>query len=139
MTEKIRAPWTSEQVEALNRFQQRGGMHPFTCGLDRHGNAKVLIATEYGWRCPDDECDYTQDWAHAFMADPNAWPRSPFGERHGPTPQEASLAAVQATELQERLARIKAEVALLCECCGYNRERMARIRAELGLPADGVR
>jgi hypothetical protein len=93
MTEKIRAPWTPEQVAALNAFQQRGGMHPFTCGHDHpaHPDA-VLEATPKGWRCFVLGCEYEQDWAHAFMADPNAWPKSPFGERHGPTPQEARAA-----------------------------------------------
>ena len=28
---------------------------------------EVLIATPDGWICPS--CDYTQDWAHGFMAD----------------------------------------------------------------------
>jgi hypothetical protein len=39
--------------------------------------------------------------------------------------------------LRARLQRIRAEVRLLCGCCGDNRERMARIRAELGLDTDG--
>jgi hypothetical protein len=64
------APWTTEQVEALNRYQISGRGHPFTCGgnrcdefhLDGQG---VLVATENGWVCR--YCDYTQDWAHAWM------------------------------------------------------------------------
>lgn len=65
----IRAPWTAEQVEALNRSQQSGFVHPYTCGsgkrteanhLDKEG---VLVATENGWRCL--YCSYTQEWAHA--------------------------------------------------------------------------
>jgi hypothetical protein len=98
MTEKIRAPWTPEQVAALNAFQQRGGMHPFTCGHEHpaHPDA-VLEATPKGWRCFVLGCEYEQDWAHAFMADPDAWPKSPFGERHGPTPQEVSAAVRSAT------------------------------------------
>jgi hypothetical protein len=39
--------------------------------------------------------------------------------------------------LSARLERIRAEVRMLCDCCGNNRERMGRIRAELGLDADG--
>ncbi|MWA08808.1 hypothetical protein [Streptomyces sp. BA2] len=75
-TDKIRSPWTPEQVDALNRFQREGGMHPFTCGNEHpaHPNA-ILEATESGWRCHVLGCDYEQDWAHAFMADPNAWPQ----------------------------------------------------------------
>jgi len=46
-------------------------MHPFTCAtgetkkdLDGEG---VLVATPEGWVCP--YCDYTQNWAHDFMAE----------------------------------------------------------------------
>ncbi len=67
---QIEPPWSAEQVEQLNRFQQLGVMHPFTCGTtNKHTTdvAVVLVATADGWRCP--VCDYTQNWAHAFMAD----------------------------------------------------------------------
>lgn len=59
----VRAPWTDEQVAALNRFQ-RGPWHPFTCGHkpSSHG---YLVATNLGWECR--YCDYRQDWAHLFM------------------------------------------------------------------------
>lgn len=90
MTDLIRAPWTSEQVAALEQFQTVSNMHPFTCGADHHTLAPRLIPSHSGWYCPDPDCDYQQDWAHAFMADPARWPRSPFGERHGPTPQEVA-------------------------------------------------
>jgi hypothetical protein len=77
----IHAPWTAEQVEALNDFQERGGMHPFTCGSDHHEHRNPnLRATIDGWVCRDTNCDYTQDWALAFMADPDAWPK-PFRDR----------------------------------------------------------
>lgn len=95
MTDKIRPPWTPQQVSALNKFQRHGGMHPFTCpqpegpvGLTLHPASPRLLATPDGWACSIPGCDYRQDWAHAFMADPEAWPKPPFGERHGPTPQE---------------------------------------------------
>jgi hypothetical protein len=39
--------------------------------------------------------------------------------------------------LRAKLERIRAEVAMLCDCCGNNRQRMGRIRAELGLDTDG--
>jgi hypothetical protein len=69
----MKAPWTPQQVAALNRYQASGFAHPFTCGnrsRDTHptianGDFGVLVATEYGWKCPD--CDYTQDWAHDGM------------------------------------------------------------------------
>ena len=45
-------------------------MHPFTCGNDLcrgvSGQHASLIASEDGWHCP--ACDYTQNWAHGFMA-----------------------------------------------------------------------
>lgn len=89
MTDTIRAPWTPEQVENLNRFQQQGGMHPFTCGNDQHGVNVVLMAHRDGWHCSDPGCSYRQDWAHAFMADPDTWPK-PF--------QQLRQAATQATD-----------------------------------------
>ncbi|MFM9616816.1 hypothetical protein ACKI14_02500 [Streptomyces turgidiscabies] len=77
MTDPIRAPWTPEQVAALNEFQRRGGMHPFTCGGEHAGSSPALVARADGWHCPGSyqaPCDYRQDWAHVFMTDPNAWP-----------------------------------------------------------------
>ncbi len=68
---EIKAPFTPEQVAALNRWQQNENGHPFTCAngrdekhLDGEG---VLVATQEGWVCP--YCDYKQDWAHDFMAE----------------------------------------------------------------------
>jgi ribosomal protein S27AE len=67
--DKTRAPWTPEQVAALNDFQQRGEFHPFTCPTRYdNGTHVVLVAHEDGWHCP--ACDYRQDWAHDFMAVP---------------------------------------------------------------------
>lgn len=74
----IHAPFTPAQVEALNRYQSHGNMHPFTCGNAHDGASVVLIARADGWHCSDPLCDYRQDWAHAFMADPDARPK-PFG------------------------------------------------------------
>ena len=75
------APWTPEQVEALNKWQREGPFHPFTCGGDRGDEAHrkyaeqnndpdfgLLVATPEGWKCP--VCDYKQDWAHDFMMTP---------------------------------------------------------------------
>lgn len=73
MSERIHAPFTTEQVIRLNAWQTDGRVHPFTCEM--HSDTP-LVATAEGWRCPhaggyapiDVHCDYTQDWAHAFMA-----------------------------------------------------------------------
>ena len=66
----INAPWTEEQVEALNLFQSSGIMHPFTCGAD--DCRRTLVAHEDGWHCPRTGCTYHQDWAHGGMADRQA-------------------------------------------------------------------
>ena len=69
MGDKIYAPFTDAQVEALNEWQDAGVVHPFTC-VFAHSNGHVnLVATNEGWRCPDSTCPYIQDWAHEFMAD----------------------------------------------------------------------
>jgi hypothetical protein len=61
----IQAPWTGEQVDALNRFQRAGDVHEFTCRHDHGGLDRTLYATRDGWRCP--HCSYQQDWAHQAM------------------------------------------------------------------------
>lgn len=62
---KIKAPFTTAQVDALNNFQRRlGFVHPFTCGHDHPGD-RDLVATKDGWICC--HCDYRQDWAHEAM------------------------------------------------------------------------
>lgn len=67
----IKAPFTDEQVKNLNDYQESGIMHEFTCGNQNHpmGQARCLVATKDGWVCPG--CNYTQDWAHDWMADPS--------------------------------------------------------------------
>ncbi|MER6492651.1 hypothetical protein [Streptomyces griseorubiginosus] len=91
----IRAPWTPEQVDALNAFQQRGGMHPFTCGGEHTPASPTLVAYTDGWRCPQpygESCDYRQDWAHAFMAQPPA--ASPVSVVSGQTLRDRVAEAV---------------------------------------------
>jgi hypothetical protein len=76
----VRAPFTSQEVESLNRWQNATWVHPYTCGSGRRKDAThvdgegKLVATETGWSCP--YCEYTQDWAHGFMM-------------QGPTPKPA--------------------------------------------------
>jgi len=65
-----KAPWTINQIVALNRWQECGYVHPFTC--PRHDNSESevrLVATEKGWRCSKFDCHYEQDWCHDFMLD----------------------------------------------------------------------
>ena len=54
-------PWTDEQVQGLNEYQEAGWFHPYTCGSDSHEHHVNLRATPNGWVCP--ECPYTQGWA----------------------------------------------------------------------------
>jgi hypothetical protein len=79
----VQAPWTDEQVANLNRWQNHGFMHGFTCGSGKRGDQDhvayaalhdlndngLLLATPQGWVCPVPSCPYTQDWAHDFMVD----------------------------------------------------------------------
>jgi hypothetical protein len=60
----LEKPFTESEVEKLNQWQTDGRFHPFTCGSA--DCREVLVATVDGWVCP--KCDYTQDWAHDFMA-----------------------------------------------------------------------
>lgn len=68
MINKIKAPWSIEQVEFLNNWQKNPRFHPYTCVYRGDGNHNMydgdlgsLLATENGWVCRD--CDYTQLWA----------------------------------------------------------------------------
>jgi hypothetical protein len=86
----IRAPWTAEQVEALNRWQASDFVHPYTCGSGYRTNRSIhpdgegrLVATEHGWVCPN--CDYRQEWAWAGSLHVEAFDimRRPAGEADG--------------------------------------------------------
>jgi hypothetical protein len=66
--------WSNEEVDSLNKYQNGGHFHPFTCcgpseikECERiSGKSEgLLIATENGWVCPCGK--YTQNWAHGFM------------------------------------------------------------------------
>jgi hypothetical protein len=73
--DKIFAPFTDEQVAALNCYQKYGDFHPFTCcsheGCQRatREDRGILIASNEGWKCPCGK--WEQTWAHSFMANSN--------------------------------------------------------------------
>ena len=68
MNEHTHAPWTDEQVAALNRYQQEGQGHPFTGNRHQDGSECILVATNAGWvKCCSDET-IVQTWAWDFMA-----------------------------------------------------------------------
>jgi hypothetical protein len=72
----IKAPFSPEQVAALNRWQITGWVHPFTCANRNDGShydGGWLVATTRGWICP--YCTHTQSWAHKHMLTP---PDNPF-------------------------------------------------------------
>jgi hypothetical protein len=80
----IKAPWTVEQVVALQNWQDAEFTHPFTCGKrdghpTLHGDHGILIPTVNGWICQF--CDYTQDWAHPFMFEPIRNPLATLRDR----------------------------------------------------------
>jgi hypothetical protein len=57
----IIAPWTDEEVEALNCFQTCGKVHPYTCGGGGGPHSGVdLVATNEGWYCP--KCGSVVQW-----------------------------------------------------------------------------
>ena len=72
---RIYAPFNEDQVDALNKFQSLGYIHPFTCP-NNHGGERILEARESGWVCPD--CNYTQNWAHDFMGEVDCHPVNPM-------------------------------------------------------------
>jgi hypothetical protein len=82
------APWTDDEVDSLNAYQQSGAGHEFTCGDDacrggkagRPGSRQApLIAGPGGWLCRF--CPYRQDGAHPWMAnwewEQFRWPGTP--------------------------------------------------------------
>lgn len=62
-SEQIDAPWTDDQVAALNDFQSSNVVHPFTSG-----GGKTLIATRDGW-VEEEGGPVVQTWAYSLMAD----------------------------------------------------------------------
>lgn len=62
----IKAPFTLEQVEMMNEYQEMGVYHPYTCPRDRSN----LHATPGGWICF--RCKYTQKDVDEFVIDPQA-------------------------------------------------------------------
>lgn len=80
MNEHINVPWSQVEVDALNAWQNCDMVHAYTCGGNRMdaahrkyqsehgGDFGQLVATTDGWMCP--ACDYRQNWAHGFSAQP---------------------------------------------------------------------
>lgn len=62
--EKFAAPFTAEQVEALNKWQKWGANVGFHCST--HDKKKLEARTD-GWHCTEPGCTHALDWAYAFM------------------------------------------------------------------------
>lgn len=114
---KIRAPFTPEQVLALQAWQHGGGFHPFTCAdRDDHpivdGDKGILIPTVNGWICPF--CDYRQNWAHAFMCKP-ATNDNPATHQITDTASmtDTNVTVSPASQESDALAKANAEIARL--------------------------
>lgn len=146
VSERLHAPWTPAQVQALNRYQQAGRMHPFTCGYsaeyEHPGGSTELVATIGGWICP--YCEYEQDWAHPFMADPEygrpwiATHDEPSAEALAEMPEltEAELAAMVPVDVvtSERLKRriiARAQVAAWAEQVRINPHAIEQVLATM--------
>ncbi len=73
MKSEVFAPFSPDQVEALNAYQKLGYVHPYTCGRC----LAKLVAKADGWHCTAPGCTYTQQWAHAYTADKLKHPNPP--------------------------------------------------------------
>ncbi len=77
---EIKAPFTAEQIDGLNKWQLAGYVHEFTCAKSHKPySSRVLEARTEGWFCRG--CNaIVQDWAHDFMAEgPRANPLEVLG------------------------------------------------------------
>lgn len=111
----IRAPFTPAQVTALNAYQQAGRMHPFTCGGDHAPGSPALVAYTDGWRCPQpygEHCNYRQDWAHAFMAEPPPVSAGGEAQTHHDDTGDDRLTVLSPAEYRAAVRRALAEVGL---------------------------
>lgn len=65
---KIKAPWTEEQVRVLKWWQEDEPFHSYTClnrGDGGHPEGSKLVPTTQGWIC--EYCSFTQEWAWFFL------------------------------------------------------------------------
>lgn len=62
MAEKIHAPWTQREFDALSAHQRDERRHPLTC--PDHSD-KPLTVYRGGLVCWERGCEYTQTWAPA--------------------------------------------------------------------------
>lgn len=74
----IYVPFTDEQVAALNDYQKTA-LQPVSCGNDRHEIFRpAMIATNDGWICSRDNCDYAQKWATEYIINDEPFYGNPY-------------------------------------------------------------
>lgn len=148
---QITAPFTHEQVDALNQYQlgltSVIGGHPFTCpersgGVacsdsgerqmsrathgEEGGDLGVLIATERGWVCL--HCGYEQDWAWEGMARPSPPAlESVLARALNQSPKEVLLQ--RADQAHQRYSQLRQMRAMGSEHTGEENEKTRRIWA----------
>ena len=106
---KVWSPWTKEQIDQLNAFQTFGTFHPFTCPEQHEGEEPEikLVALAGGWVCPDQDCDYTQDWAWEAMFKPESVTNTDWSI--GFPPDHGCLCEVQGTPGNWHIVRFSRE------------------------------
>lgn len=112
--EHLEAPWTEQQVAALNAFQRSGRGLVFTC--DQHPMKQTLIAELDGWHCPDESCGHHETWAYPWMAD-RRLAAMVYAQEPPPRPPQTGLAA--------ELRRVRAELRATQQDLGEERRRNA--------------
>lgn len=66
LKQQVHAPFTPDQVDNLNSFQDVApALAVVVC--ERH-TGTALIANTAGWRCSQKKCHRTQTWAYAYVA-----------------------------------------------------------------------
>jgi hypothetical protein len=67
--DRVKAPWSKDQVESINAYQSSKFIHPFTCGSEivHKYPESILEADLYALHCK--KCSYLQSWVYSFMAD----------------------------------------------------------------------
>lgn len=102
----VSAPWTDEQIRALEAWQELGHVHPYTCPADdHHGHSVSLVPTTDGWVCPVAEPRrVVQAWAYHQTLDQSLHPSAPSWSQPAPDvfQQIARHAPPGATSSDER-------------------------------------
>lgn len=65
------SPWTPEEVDHINAWQDCEYVHPYTCPCDHPetDDEVLLAADETGLHCPEPSCEYEQSWVHRTTSD----------------------------------------------------------------------